>query len=303
MNNKLFFMIFSGAMVVLTLVTICTAPIINNIIPNLNRNENCQNNIDAYDYYKKLYTNPNDNQKKSLNHYKQDINLCKRRKAVYGLEFSSLIIDIFLGTLCCVLGLLHYFEIGNYCVKVTGIIGLASGVICFVITIVYVGYSAYIFDNDYSWENKLFERRANLHWENGKYVLPYNEDDEKENKYYYKAKFKELGKKRYNYDSKLYKEFKTNDKAEFKECEYSSIIDKTTQKSGLLTSSYKCEYIWYNGYTNESDSKNKYIYDRWLTSIILSCFIFVCAIGVAIFGLFLFLKSDSSSSSGHTPMK
>jgi len=35
MNNKLFFMIFSGAMVVLTLVTICTAPIINNIIPNL----------------------------------------------------------------------------------------------------------------------------------------------------------------------------------------------------------------------------------------------------------------------------
>ena len=62
---------------------------------------------------------------------------------------------------------MHYFDVGNYCVKVTGIIGLASGVICFVITIVYVGYSAYIFDNDYSWEDKLFERRANLHWENG----------------------------------------------------------------------------------------------------------------------------------------
>ena len=112
-----------------------------------------------------------------------------------------------------------------------------------------------------------------------------------------------MGKKRYNYDSKLYKEFKTNDKAEFKECAYSIILDKGTQKTGLLTPSYKCEYIWYSGYTNESDSKNKYIFDRWLTSIILSCFIFVCAIGVAIFGLFLFLKSDSSSSSGHTPMK
>ena len=102
MNNKLFFLILSAAMVVLTIVTICTAPIINNNIVNINRNENCQNDIDAYDYYKNLYTNPNDNQKKALNHYKQDANLCKRRKAVYGLEFSSLIADAFLGTLCCV---------------------------------------------------------------------------------------------------------------------------------------------------------------------------------------------------------
>ena len=215
-----------------------------------------------------------------------------------------MIADAFLGTLCCVLGLLHYLGVGDYCVKVTGIIGLASGVICFVLTIVYVGYSAYIFDNDYSSENKLFERRANLHWENGKYVLPYNKDDEKENKYYYRAKFKELGKKRYNYDSKLYKEDKTNDKAEFKECSYNELsIDIETQKTGKFTSSFKCEYIWFNGYSNGSDSKNKYIYDRWLTSIILSCFIFVCAIGVAVFGLFLFLKGDSPSSSGHTPMK
>ena len=79
-----------------------TKTVINNNIVNISRNENCQNDIDAYDYYKKLYTNPNDAQKKTLNHYKQDANLCKRRKAVYGLEFSSLIADAFLGTLCCV---------------------------------------------------------------------------------------------------------------------------------------------------------------------------------------------------------
>ena len=66
MNNKLLFLILSAAMVVLTIVTICTAPIINNNIVNISRNENCQNDIDAYDYYKKLYTNPNDAQKKLL---------------------------------------------------------------------------------------------------------------------------------------------------------------------------------------------------------------------------------------------
>ena len=38
-----------------------------------------------------------DSQKENLNHYKQEANLCKRRKTTYGLVFSSLIIDIVLG--------------------------------------------------------------------------------------------------------------------------------------------------------------------------------------------------------------
>ena len=99
--------------------------------------ENCKGDVDKYDYYEEKWSSPTEGQKESLNHYKQDSNLCKRRKAAYGLEFSSLIIDLVLGTLCCLLGLLHYFDIEKYCLKITGIIGL-------VLTVIYLGYSSYI---------------------------------------------------------------------------------------------------------------------------------------------------------------
>ena len=38
-------------------------------------------------------------------------------------------------------------------------------------------------------------------------------------------------------------------------------------------------------------SNNKYIFDRWLTSIIFSSFIFVCDLGLALFGFLLFKDS------------
>jgi len=43
------------------------------------------------------------------------------------------------------LGLLHYFDVGKPFQKVTGIIGLVTGIIQFVLTLVYVYYSGYIF--------------------------------------------------------------------------------------------------------------------------------------------------------------
>ena len=44
---------------------------------------------------------------------------------------------------------MHYLDVGKYCEKITGIIGLASGIIAFILTIIYVGYSEYIFNNDH----------------------------------------------------------------------------------------------------------------------------------------------------------
>ena len=47
----------------------------------------------------------------------------------------------------------------------------------------------------------------------------------------------------------------------------------------------------------------KYIYDRWLTALILAVIIFVCDIGLAMFGFLLFTnKQESSSSSEQTPI-
>lgn len=85
MNTKLFFLISSLALIVLTIVTICTAPNINGVIEELDPRENCQKNANEYDYKKEQYKDPTDGQKRGLYHLKQDINLCQRRKAVYGL--------------------------------------------------------------------------------------------------------------------------------------------------------------------------------------------------------------------------
>jgi len=52
---------------------------------------------------------------------------------MYGLEYSSLILDITLGFTCLVLGLLTFFDLAKPLEKTNGIIGLLSGFIIFAI--------------------------------------------------------------------------------------------------------------------------------------------------------------------------
>ena len=51
-----------------------------------------------------------------------------------------------------------------------------------------------------------------------------------------------------------------------------------------------CKYLYSRRVNSVS---NKYIFDMWITTIIFSCLIIVCDIGLAIFGFLLF-KSDGS---------
>ena len=43
------------------------------------------------------------------------------------------------------------------------------------------------------------------------------------------------------------------------------------------------------------NNDNKYLHDRWLTTIIFGVIITVCGIGVAIFGILLFKNVNGSS--------
>jgi len=288
MNSKLFFLILSAAMVAFTIVSICTGPSINT--DYFSGTNNCKRYVDDYDANKGGY---DDNTKKKK---KSQINVCKRKNAVHDLEYTSLIFDVIVGTLCCILGLLHYLDIGSYCEKITGIIGLASGVIGFILTIIYVGYSAYIFNNDHDTNvEKLYDNGAKYKWDGSKYAGDWKSEDEDKDYYANYAKYKDLGKKQYNYNSELYKKFLEGGDHDSKSCHDGiTAFVRTTKVNG-------CEYIWAANYLQyqKTSTTNKYIYDKWLTSIIFSCFTFVCAIGVAIFGLLLFLNKGGS---GHTPI-
>ena len=126
------------------------------------------------------------------------MNVCNRKKAVYGLEYSSLVLDAILGFLCLILGLLHYFDVGKPFEKVTGIIGLATGIIQFILTLVYVCYSGYIFNNDIAYEIidtssltlnkppdliKLYSKGAKFKYDGQKYIMV-NDNDKGENGQY-----------------------------------------------------------------------------------------------------------------------
>ena len=123
--KKTLFLILSGAIVIFSIICICSAPIINGIIPNADswNTENCQKLTDEYKEAKK------GNDKDTIEAAKRIKNKCNRDKAMYGLEYSSLIIDVICGFVCTILGLLHYFDIAKPFEKVTGIIGLSYGII------------------------------------------------------------------------------------------------------------------------------------------------------------------------------
>ena len=126
---------------------------------------------------------------------------------MYGLEYSALIIDLFLGFICAILALLHFFDQAKYFEKITGIIGLATGIIGFILTLVYVCYSGYIFTKDHALDSnlssilKLNGEGAFAEWDSskGQYkCLYYKEKDENS----HLAKYSDLGKKQYNYQKK-----------------------------------------------------------------------------------------------------
>ena len=285
MNTKLFFVIFACAVVILSVITICVAPIINNVNGfRAYRSFNSKPLKDFYDYSKK-----NNDDSDYLEYFKRLLNMWNRRKAMIDLEYTSLIMDLVLGVICCLLGLLHYFDQAKYFEIITGIIGIASGAIGFILTIIYVGYSGYIFDNDSSGIRKLYSNGAVFKIENSKEVYPYDEEKAKKNDLLINAKFRELGKKQYNYNSKLYKEYLENN-AKFRDCSYDNLYDSKDAYTLSDFISRNCEYVW-NKRRLQKDSSNKYIFDRWLTSIIFSSLIFVCDLGLALFGFLLFKDS------------
>ena len=307
MNNNLFFLCCGVAFLFFSIIVVCSAPIITGVLPGSSgwNTENCKVLSDEYDIYEKDHPNPNESEKNDLEEKKREINLCKRHNAMYSLEYTSVIFDVILSFICTQLALFHYFDVGKSFEKFSGLIGLISGIISFILTLIYVIYSCYIFNNDMykkgtSGIKKLYSNGALYKWEDSKYKSPY--DEEKNSKKPYLnlnyIKYKDLGKKQYNYNSKIYKSYQ-DEKSDIYNCPYSAPLPavQSTYEDGSTT---KCDYLWPNAYI-EAGLENKYLFDKWITSIIFSALILVCDIGLVIFGFLLF--NGGSDSKGHVPVK
>ena len=298
--KKTLFLVFSACIVVFSIISICTAPIINSVLTEAGswKTKNCKLLEDEYKNIKddKNYVNRDT----ALKDKKKEKNKCNREKAMYGLEYSALILDITLGFICAVLGLLHYFDVAKPFEKITGIIGLSTGVITFILTLVYICYSGYIFtkhiaisyDSGYSNYRttllKLDKEGAFAKKDGNQYKCLYYKNN-KDNSAY--AKYSDLGKRQYNYEKKRHY---PEDNSKYTGCEFDdddclSQEYITTYSSAILG---KCEYLYLS--SKADGFGNKYLFDMWVTTIIFTCFICVCAIGLAIFGFLLFNSSDGS---------
>ena len=297
--KKTLFLIFSGVIVIFSVICIGSGPLINKMSinnvfdPSKWGYSNCKMLSDGYKITKETITLTGDEKDNYLKNAKRPLNLCNGRKAMYDLEHASLIIDVILGCICLILGLLHYFDVGKPFEKITGIIGLATGVIQFVLTLVYVCYSGYIFTNDGpNGPLKADSKGIFATWDDSKSLYKCNYYDKTNSDGVY-ANYNDLGKKIYNYD---------------KDTSLAELTSTTTacryRPSGFASYCYSGEGYYThtsdkhdncdNLYVSLSSSlENRYLYDRWVTTIIFACFIIACDIGLAIFGFLLF-KSDTS---------
>ena len=305
--KKTLFLAFSAAIVIFSIISICCAPIINGILYESSswKTENCKKESDEYKFLKD-HSGTDD----QLKAQKKVLNQCNRHKAMYGLEYSSLILDAVLGFICVMLGLLHYFDVAKPFEKITGIIGLATGVIGFVLTLVYICYSGYIFTKEIApddYDSGLsFSNTVGLTSPVDNVLIKLNGDGafakKDGNEYkciYYKkdkdnsilAKYSDLGKKQYNYQKKRHY---PGDNNEFTGCSVdadAAYLACYNSEKFTLGLTRDCKYIYLNIKANGFG--NKYLFDRWVTTIIFSCFIIACCIGLAIFGFLLFSSNGS----------
>ena len=278
MKAKFIFFISSTIIFILSIIAICCAPIINKLHTNFDnwKSLNCEFYSDSI--------SPHDIELKDFDNNRYLYNLCRRQKAMYNLEYASLIITASLSFICFYLSLLLQLDIGRGYKNKTALIGFITGIICFILTLVYACFSGYIFNNDIAFGKvelnslslsngikKLFPNGAKYKWNKNKYINAYENDY---GDYAIYIKYKDLGDKRYSYDNDIYKRFGSNDP-----CFVSSGSDKPTSYI------HSCDYIFEEPIEGIS---RKYLYDRWLTTLVLSCLIFVFNICLSIFGFSLY---------------
>ena len=336
--KKLLFFCISLAIVLFSIIVTNVAPIIKGRVGYGWSYMSCKYYADSYNNQKKALEDSGIKGKdkdKALDPAKKAKTRCDRRQAMNGLEYVTSNLNIIFGFICAFAGFLLYQGIGNLGNdgKYIGLIGLALGVIGFVLTLVYVIHSGLVFtdiaeDEDGDHEIRIDSDGAFLEWNSGKnrYTCIYYKQDDEDSLY---LKYSDYGNKylRYNKDA-YFSEDEKYEKCNYKELKevwdydyynnYNEIyrIDddfcEKMFKEDTCPSEYSayCNKITYDGKecakiynfnSRETSNEYKVTYDYWLTSLIFNCLIMVLHIGLALFGFLLF--SENGGSSGAVTIK
>jgi uncharacterized membrane protein (DUF485 family) len=274
----------------LTIVNLSIGPVISGKA-GIVGTQNCKKLKDDDDKY-------SGNNKKYASEW--PIDECVRKKAMHDMEYTSFIFDVVIGFVCSLIGLLHIFEVKKDFVSNTGLIGLICGVIGFVLSLVYVIFNGLVYTNYYDDNNNVYKTDGDgivAEASGSNYKCKYF--DEKGNTYALYAKYSDLGKKQYNYNKDLQKALSGKD-----DCTFGGSGDVTANSAiylGLcsteetflpsavgLTDTSTCKNLYIYNSDIDTSIENKDISDRFLTTLILSLFVCLANIGLALFGFLLF---------------
>lgn len=313
--KKLIFFVIASAILLFSIIIVNIAPAINNLVESDEWSQaSCSSISDYIDDQKDQGATD-----ESLKYTKRWLKRCNNKKAMVGLEYVVSNLNIIFGFICALLGFLNFINVGNMG-KIIGLIGLGAGVISFVLTLVYVIESGLVFnDVDGTTNNRKESDGAILEWKDNKYVCIYYDKDDTES---LNRRYSDYGKKYLNYNKDM--NYPEGDKEYMYKlignngCVFSSLSGFTSynwenckdlDEKSILSTKYEykdlsgnkkgeCDKILYISLSSlPSDNEKKVIYDRWLTTIIFSCFILLLNIGLAIFGFLLFRESSGSSGS------
>ena len=303
MGKGTLFFCCASCILVLTIVNLSIGPIVNGTLKNFVREDlgtlNCKLAKDTLDWAK---DQPNSNDDLIKYHYEYLYNTCQREKGMHDMEYTAFIFDVVIGLICGLLGLLHIFEVKKDFISNTGLIGLICGVIGFVLTFVYVIFNGLVYTTVYAATFDTTNGFRGIYKRDGDYAIAEKEGDTFkclyfDNQYNYfssYAKISDLGKKQYNYDKDILKDYAT---ATFSNCvAINTIIDACIAKEKFdpddsSISSYKtnqCKAIYVPNSPETQGIENKDLSDRFLTTLILSLFVCLANIGLALFGFLLF---------------
>ena len=302
MGKGLIFFACSCCILVLTAVNLSIGPIITKTIGSGWGVENCKILDDGYDQAKKGTLT--DAQKKY--DYEYPIERCKNQKAMHDMEYTSFIFDIVIGFVCSLIGLLHLFELKKDFVSNTGLIGLICGVVGFALTFVYVILNGIVYTKYY--EKEIYKRDGDgvfAEKKGNNYECIYF--DEEGNDHALIAKYSDLGKKQYNYNKDLLKSLNEGEANACKIPASDPCDDPNASPSctspitvedicAVKTYTFSTSAPSYNNkdceklYLDESEYgiTNKDLSDRFLTTLILSLFVCLASLGLALFGFLLF---------------
>jgi len=315
--RNLIFLLLSIIIIILSIIVIFISPIISGRLSNgkkLWKTINCKKFSDECDDERIKIRNEKiieiNTIKERLESCLYKRNLCQRKKAMNGLEYASIISDLYFGIVIMLLSIVNYKK-ENYG-KFIGLIAIIIGIISSILSLFYVIYSSYIFNNDIAFleDNDINNSVPRLK-ENGAFGF-WDKDSDKFFCYFYDLnnidnihninfmiKYKELGKKQYNYNEKFVSQYNDINS----EVHYCTLTDMNS----LLGSCYLfhnghpskayygdgtkyCENYYFYPQTGKS---NKKLYDKWLTSIIFSSFIIGVYIAIIGFGFKLFFDNNN----------